>query len=272
MKAITLLYHDMISPNNPEASGFGGADAAIYKLEVETFRQHLNAIRHVVPDCRTALEYQEDRHCPTWLTFDDGGVSAHQYTADMLEALGWRGHFFVTTNWIAKPGFLSPAQIRDLHRRGHVIGSHSCSHPERMSHCPPEQIRIEWQNSAAVLSEIIGEPVCVASVPGGYYRRNVAQGAAAAGIRILFTSEPRTSSFVVNECLVLGRYTIQAGVTPSTAAAIASGSIPPRYRQFAYWNLKKAAKIVGGEGWLRMRKWILANKHSDLEGSRGATP
>jgi len=50
-----------------------------YRLEVEVFRQHLNAIRGVVPNCRTTLEYQEARHCPTSLTFDDGGVSADEY-------------------------------------------------------------------------------------------------------------------------------------------------------------------------------------------------
>jgi hypothetical protein len=79
MKAITLLYHDIISLRSPEASGFVGVDMAIYKLEVEVFRQHLDAIRSVVPNCRTALEDQEARHCPTLLMFDDGGVSAGEY-------------------------------------------------------------------------------------------------------------------------------------------------------------------------------------------------
>ena len=42
---------------SPELSGLVGVDTTIYKLEVEVFRQHLNAIRSVVRNCRTALEY-----------------------------------------------------------------------------------------------------------------------------------------------------------------------------------------------------------------------
>ena len=88
----------------------------------------------------------------SWLiTFDDGGVSALQTTADLLEKYGWRGVFFVTTDRIGTPTFLNADHVRELHRRGHVIGSHSCSHPERMSCCGPEQTvgRMEAQSRSA---------------------------------------------------------------------------------------------------------------------------
>ena len=51
----------------------------------------------------------------------------------MLERYGWPGYFFVATDWIGRPGFLNAAQFRELDSRGHVIGSHSCSYPERMA-------------------------------------------------------------------------------------------------------------------------------------------
>jgi peptidoglycan/xylan/chitin deacetylase (PgdA/CDA1 family) len=271
MKAITLLYHDVVQPWNFTTSGFPGPDASIYKLDLLEFQRHLNAIRCVIARCSTASELSDHRRCPTLLTFDDGGLSAHTYVADLLEALGWRGHFFVTTDWIGKRGFLNASHIRDLQRRGHLIGSHSCSHPARMSHCIPEDLYREWKDSVSALSQILGEPVTIASVPGGYYARNVAQAAAEAGIRTLFTSEPEISVWLVNGCRVLGRYTIQRGITAATAAAIAAGKILPRYRQFIYWNLKKTAKIAGGTKWLRMRKWLLARQTfaADREHVRG---
>jgi len=260
MKAITLLYHDVVPSWNFTASGFPGPDASIYKLELSEFQRHLNAIRSVIPRCSTASELGVHA-CSALLTFDDGGVSAHTHIADLLEALGWRGHFLVTTNWVGKSGFLNPSQIRDLRRRGHLIGSHSCSHPERMSHCTREELDREWKNSVSTLSQILGEPVSIASVPGGYYGRNIAEAAAEVGIRTLFTSEPETVVRVVNGCRVLGRYTIQQGVTAATAAAIAAGKVLPRYRQFVYWNLKKTAKLAGGTQWLRLRKWVLARQN-----------
>lgn len=246
MRFITLLYHDVVPAGHPEASGFPGGDSSIYKLGIDHFRCHLNAIDSVADQSQILL------------TFDDGGVSAHQYIADLLEAKGWRGHFFVTTDWIGRPAFLNSGQIRDLHRRGHQIGSHSCSHPARLSYCPRGEILREWSESVAVLADVIGEPVRLASAPGGYYSRTVAETAAEAGIQTLFTSEPQTSTEIISGCLVRGRYTIQRGTSARTAAAIASGRILPRYGQYVYWNLKKAAKVAGGAHWLRARKWILA--------------
>jgi len=247
MKAISLLYHDVVPAGDFAASGFAGGDAEIYKLELADFKRHLAEIDAAAPN-RSSVH----------LTFDDGGASAHDHVAGLLEDLGWRGHFFITTNWIGKAGFVTADQIRDLRARGHVIGSHSCSHPPRMSYCSADQLRREWTNSIAVLSEIVGGHVDVASVPGGYYARNVAEAAAEAGIRTLFTSEPETRVQNIDGCAVLGRYTIQQGVSAATAAAIAAGRVIPRFHQSAYWNAKKVAKTLGGSSWLRMRKWILA--------------
>jgi peptidoglycan/xylan/chitin deacetylase (PgdA/CDA1 family) len=259
VRAISLLYHDVVPPGQLSSSGFPGGDADIYKLSLPDFRCHLDAIHSSIPRPPVTVSQLDDiSRTPLLLTFDDGGASAHEHIASPLEALGWRGHFFITTNWIGRKGFLNAAQIRDLHMRGHFIGSHSCSHPARMSHCPSQQLHREWKDSIAVLSDILGTTVDIASVPGGYYARNVAEAAADAGIRTLFTSEPQSHADVVNGCRVLGRYTIMDGVRPATAAAIASGRTLPRVRQFAYWNTKKLLKTAGGGAWIRMRKWLLA--------------
>ena len=88
---------------------------------------------------------------PTLLSFDDGGVSAYEHIAPMLESYNWVGCFFITTDRIDTPAFVSREQIRDLHRRGHVIGSHSCSHPKKMSECSREELLEEWQRSLSCL-------------------------------------------------------------------------------------------------------------------------
>lgn len=261
MRAISLLYHDVVPTGDFGASGFPGSDADMYKVEVPQFARHLAAIGvriHRPPV--TVLQLSQKNAVPVLLTFDDGGSSAHEYIADLLEAKGWRGHFFVTTNWIEKAGFLSAQQIRDLAARGHLIGSHSCSHPSRMAYCSREQLQQEWNRSVAALSDILGKAVTLASVPGGFYAPNVAKTAAEAGITTLFTSEPQTRVQLVHGCAVMGRYTIQQGVRAATAAAIASGEFVPRYRQLAFWNAKKVAKAAGGTSWLRIRKWILATR------------
>src|ERR1700689_3145771 len=133
---ISLLYHDMVADSDFSASGFGGNGASRYKLTVEEFESHLAAIAEIHPE--RALTAIDPRALPgpdgtIYLTFDDGGVSAHQLTAEILERRGWRGTFFITTDYIGKSAFLSAGQIRDLRKRGHAIGTHSCSHPPLMA-------------------------------------------------------------------------------------------------------------------------------------------
>lgn len=262
MNAITLLYHDVVAGSDYASSGFAGADADIYKLNRDQFTRHLDAIAAAVQQPPTLFSglSENDSHPPrVLLSFDDGGVSAHP-TADMLEQRGWRGHFFIPTDFIGCPGFLTVSQLRDLHRRGHAIGSHSASHPSRISHLPKERIEQEWVQSSSVLAGILGSPINTASVPAGFYSAGVASAAARAGICILFNSEPVTRIYRAGDVSVVGRFSLQRADMETIAAALAGGASLPRFRQWAFWNSKKILKSVGGKTWLDFRKRFLAGR------------
>ena len=262
MRAIALQYHDVIDGGAWEASGFPGDAAATYKLSAAEFAAHVRAVSAAAaPHPLGVLEALRAGAAvgrPVVLfTFDDGGVSAIARTADTLEAHGWRGHFFVTTDYVGTPGFLTGAQIRELHARGHIVGAHSCSHPVRMSQCTPAELRREWGGSVRALADVLGAPVAVASVPGGYYAPRVAEAAAQAGVRALFTSEPVSRVARVGECLVLGRYTLRRGTPAEVAASLAAGRPAPQLQQWVAWNTKKVAKRVAGRLYLRVRRALL---------------
>ena len=246
MRILALMYHDIFDGGAADSSGFPGGAAASYKLETDVFANHLDAIRAVRPQL------------PLYLTFDDGGSSALNI-AGLLEERGFKGHFFVTTDYLDTATFMTRDEVRELARRGHVVGSHSCSHPTRMALCTREQMLDEWRRSKATLEDVLGARVDTASVPGGHYSRTVAEAAAEAGIRTLFTSEPTTRSHHVDGCRVHGRYAIQRMHSPTYAAALASGSVVPRTRQFVIWNVKKLGKIVAGDLYLKIRGRLLAD-------------
>ena len=248
MKNLVLLYHDVVDKAQFDSSGFPGGDAAVYKLDLRKFRQHLDAIAKANPNVT--------------LTFDDGGVSARTYIADELEKRGWRGYFFIATNWIGRTGFLQADHIRELRDRGHIIGSHSCSHPTRMSRYTLGDIIHEWSRSCGILTEILGEPVRTASVPGGYYSEKVARAAALAGLETLYTSEPTADDDLVEGCVIKGRFMVQRHTSANTAAALARGAVLPQFRQMASWNFKKLCKAAGGRAWLRFRKRVFDLKYS----------
>jgi peptidoglycan/xylan/chitin deacetylase (PgdA/CDA1 family) len=247
MRAQAIMYHDVVEGGDFASSGFPGEGADVYKLRREDFQRHLDAI--AAATARNVL-----------LTFDDGGVSFHTPIAGLLEGHGWRGHFFITTDRIGTPGFLNEEQLRDLNRRGHVIGSHSCSHPTRMAALTLAELDREWRGSLERLSQILGSQVTTASVPGGYYSRQVGESAAAAGIETLFTSEPTSKVSMLDGCRVMGRYVVQRGMSPEWSAGFATGRAALCLRQAALWKAKRMAKSLGGTAYLQLREAILEKR------------
>lgn len=260
MNAVALMYHDVIPAGREDSSGFPGGDAARYKLTPEQFGDHLAAIRSVTAGPAVPVDRERraitGRPTPLFFTFDDGGASAPAI-ADHLERFGWHGLFFVTAAYVGKPGFVSAGDLCSLRQRGHVIGSHSYSHPLRMARLSPARIADEWQRSMDVLSDALGEPILSASVPGGHQSLVVAQMAAATGLRYLFTSEPIVRTREVDGMLVIGRYVVRRTTRASVVAAVATGSLTPRLSQLALWELRKVAKTVAGGAYLSLRDRML---------------
>jgi peptidoglycan/xylan/chitin deacetylase (PgdA/CDA1 family) len=260
MRLFCLLYHDVVESADWDSSGFTGPGTGKYKLSRREFESHLAAIaaaRNTPSSTAHELANMGDEALPFLLTFDDGGESAVTCVAGLLERYGWRGHFFVTAGQIGRKGFLNKEQICSLRKGGHVIGSHSFSHPVRMSHCSTEELTGEWTKSIRMLSDILGEQVDTASVPGGYYSNRVGETAAAAGVRVLFTSEPTTAVRSILGCQVVGRYNIFRGMPPRVSADLVSVHSEARSRQWLHWNSKKIAKKVAGGPYLAIRQWLL---------------
>ena len=269
MKAISLGYHDIVESLS---QGFDSRRRAPghYALDRATFRAHLTAIHNecgslALKTIETALDAgTQSGTLPVYLTFDDGVSGSYHVAAEELERRGWRGHFFIVSSWIGEPGFLSASEIRELWQRGHVIGSHSHTHPTRMSHMDQPNLWREWSRSSQILSDILGQPVTCGSVPNGFYSATVVDAAAQAGITTLFTSEPTASSWKSGKCNLWGRYQVMHNTSASTAAAIAAGNLLPRLGQAATWQMKKTMKSVGGKAYLRLRGALLASHDRSL--------
>jgi peptidoglycan/xylan/chitin deacetylase (PgdA/CDA1 family) len=255
MPLVSLLFHDVYR-RSPSESGFCSPGADRYKLTVAQLASQLDgvaAVRHDRPILATAMvDASPAGTFPFLLTVDDGGVSYHQVIADLLEARGWRGHAFVSTDFIGRPGFLTLEQLRDLDARGHVIGSHSASHPSRFSTCRRDQMLQEWTHSRKMLEDVLGHHVHTASLPGGYFSSTVAETAAEAGLRVLFTSEPVTKIEQHAACTIVGRFAIRAGVAPGFSRKLVEPARWTRTEEWASWQLKGLLKPVLGPFYSRL--------------------
>src|SRR6266853_2134826 len=116
MELVCILYHDVVRCGSFDSSGFLLPGADRYKLDREDFDRQLKAIasetrRKAVALADFGTELSEKQLV---ITFDDGGVSAQSVIAETLERFGWRGHFFIATDFIGTNRFLSRGQIREL--------------------------------------------------------------------------------------------------------------------------------------------------------------
>ena len=255
----TLIYHDVVAAGHESDSGFGGADADRYKLESGLFAAHLAAIAQAgngAPVTGHDLLADPGAAHGWSITFDDGGASARAIARE-LEARGWRGQFFVTTDRVGTEGFVGEDAIRALAAAGHVVGSHSHTHPQRMAACSTAELEREWELSVERLAAVLGERPEVAAIPGGWYSPQVAHAAAKAGIRLLYTSEPTRVLREVDGCLVAGRFAILHRTSARTAAGLASGRIGPRAGQRVRRMALAPVKRLSGGGYLRARAALL---------------
>lgn len=240
MQPVSLLFHDVFV-SDPHESGFNSPAADRYKLSIDEFDRQMGE-SNVLDAAR--------------LTFDDGGVSFYTIVADKLEARGMHAYCFVTTDYIGRAGFLDAARIRELDRRGHVIGTHSASHPTRFSALSHDEMLREWIDSRNCLEGLLGHAVTTGSVPGGYFSKEVGRAAAEAGLFLLFNSEPVRSARAIGGCTIAGRYVVRAGAPPDLARRLASGALWTRSREWVAWNAKSVVKPLLGSSYPRVADWI----------------
>ncbi len=103
------------------------------------------------------------------ITQDDGGGSS-LLLANFLSNLGIRCTFFIATDYIGQPSFLTPSEIRWLRSLGHMVGSHSHSHPNPFCLLDDRQLDYEVQKSQQILEDILMEKIKKFSIPGGESR------------------------------------------------------------------------------------------------------
>lgn len=270
MSLATLMYHDVVAAGRWDDSGFPGSAAAHYKLDTANFVAHLDGLcatgtRFAEPDAVAGGHYEG-----CLLTYDDGGASALAAGRAMRER-GIRGCFFITTSRVGTAGFVTADDLRALRQDGHLIGSHSHTHPANISQLDTHALHDEWRRSVDTLEQILGEPIQVASVPGGFMSPAVLRAAEAAGIRTLFTSEPTTRASHSDACAVLGRYALLRESAPAIAIALASGKGGARLKQWAAWNIKKPIKRWAGPVYRFTRARLLHERFSSQRESAGAS-
>nr|BBH91417.1 hypothetical protein KTC_61680 [Thermosporothrix sp. COM3] len=105
------------------------------------------------------------------LTFDDGPHP--QYTPQVLQILkryNIKATFFCLGQMIQE----NPDLVRQEHQAGHVVASHSWSHPD-LTTLSMDQLQKELKNTSDLIYNTIGERPTLVRPPYGSYNNNVVQ-------------------------------------------------------------------------------------------------
>ena len=235
---IYLMYHDVLNSVDG-ASGFKNESAFQYKLLKQDFENQIRLLR----------DYE------VCFTFDDGGESFITVIAPILEKYSKRGIFFISTKYIGTPGFLSIEQIKELDSRGHVIGSHSHSHPQNISSLSKDLILEEWETSISILSSILGKKIHTASIPNGYESPIVISCAREIGITELFTSKPTTNIKLDKGIRLIGRYVVLDTTSEKLVKKIVSSKVV-RLVYLLKWNILKVLKDILGNYYHKVKNFM----------------
>ncbi|MDB4016269.1 polysaccharide deacetylase family protein [Flavobacteriaceae bacterium] len=208
---LTFLYHE--ATDNVANTGFQRNSNLPYKHKLKEFYDNIDIIFENCSNIITINDLKSSSN-GTLLTFDDGGKSA-MIIADYLEKYNLKGHFFITTSMIGKKCFLNQKDIIELHDRGHIIGSHSHSHPNIFKSLTYNQMICEWLESKKILENILNTKVQSCSVPGGDANTDTYLSAQECGFNIVFNSEPTIKLIEKENLKVFGRFCPKSGTNYS---------------------------------------------------------
>lgn len=237
--SVVLMYHDIVTAED-KSSGFQNKNAFQYKVEEMAFEEQVKALQGK----------------DVMFTFDDGGESFYTKAAPILEKYGFKGISFISTKYIGTTGFLTAEQVKALAERGHIIGSHSHSHPEIFTKLSKEEVREEWRKSYKILQSILGKKDLPMSIPNGYASKIIMQEAIDCGFTNIYTSQPTTKIKTFLGHTVIGRYVVHENMTTEDVLRIVTSN-NCQMKMAMKWHALNVVKRVLGASYDTIKAKIL---------------
>jgi peptidoglycan/xylan/chitin deacetylase (PgdA/CDA1 family) len=247
------MYHDVIPGRSP-----GAASRAYFSVERQTFAAQLDQLAaegYTVRSLESALSNPCARQVA--VSFDDGDLGQFEQGFPELARRGMTATFFITTDWVGRPGYVSWDALRQMRAGGMSIQSHTCSHPF-LSELPPERVQHELRSSREILNQQLGQETEMLGLPGGDFPRGGPQVFEDAGYRVVATSRwginaPTTRD--AGRITFVRRCTVRRAPSPGEFRATISGdawlSARRRLRGFALSLIRRTLTPTRYQRWRR---------------------
>lgn len=176
-----LVFHHI----TPSASG--PASSREYEMRPEEFDALLAELQRLgyqgitaqrLSDAFDGIAPLPER--PVILAMDDGRANQYAHAFPLLKARGYVAVFYVFTNAIDRPGYLTREQLIEMRDAGMEIASHTRYHPF-LTRSGDAELENELTASRDALAELLGSPPSSIAYPFGLYDDRVVDAAVAAG-------------------------------------------------------------------------------------------
>ena len=256
---VVLMYHGLY--DSAEEWQQIPAEEKPYAVSATQFREHLQAIQDAGAHVLTQQELEHaagvaDQPYPVLITFDDGDKGWIRHALPALQAFGYQGTFFVTSDLIDNlPHFCNWDDIRALADAGMNVQSHGRTH-RFLADLSADDCRQEFTDSKRVLEQATGKTVTAISFPGGRFQmRDVAIGQEA-GFRFFHTSKLGLND-PANGMQLLKRFAVRHNTGPKQIHNWVTAHQPTILRQVLLATLKDGIKtLLGNAGYHRLYRLI----------------
>lgn len=266
---VCLMYHDVV-PGTP----LSGAGPERFSVPLASFERMLDAIAAAgCVGCSLDEALDGGRHVA--ITFDDATAGQRDHAVPALCARNMTATFFVTTDWVGTPGFMTWNDLRQLTEWGMSVQSHTRSHPH-LSELGHDRLRAELAESKAALDECLQQETTQIALPNGNAPRlGLRHVLAEVGYRVVATSRwgvnAERAGGAAGRPRWIRRCNVPRSLSPELANRIASGDrrlVVARYSREAALNGVRA--IMGADRYATWRRRFLAALPRGRDRSSGA--
>jgi peptidoglycan/xylan/chitin deacetylase (PgdA/CDA1 family) len=142
-----------------------GQVSGVDDVRINVLKEWLSRHHNEMPKLSDNLDL-EKQDWKTLLTFDDGYQCNYNVVIDLLEQYSVTAIFFVVSDYIGEPGYITECQLRTMSQRNFLIGSHTVNHVNCSKLSEEEFVR-ELQESKYSIEKIIQKEVRYFSFPYG---------------------------------------------------------------------------------------------------------
>ena len=256
-KIPVLMYHEIYRPE--ERDRLRGLTNPSYNTERDAFRKQMawlfanNVKTLTIDDLISQKSPPEER--AICLTFDDGWLGNYLHAYPILKEYGFKATFFVATELLGKPLYMTWEHLNQMKASGMTIQSHTVTH-RPLGRMEEKEIIFELQESKKAIEEKLGTGVNHLSLPHGSKNGIIWPLAMELGYKSICTSDVGFQTWESNGPW-LRRINIGDGISEKKFQLIVQGKNQAIWGMMIAKNLKNMLRqTIGHKGYRKLYRWV----------------